>query len=642
MTTGSDVRDEAPVTYCRVCQIEVPAGEFCGLCGVRHEPGRHDGPDWLRGSAYSAASNEKLWTPALTSSLFPQLSTGARGSFRLVVIGWLAAVVLFGLLRMPATLIAVATLGLPLLFVLSLWEADAHQDLPRRTLAVTALLGIGLGVGWALLTGVVVARSYGVPLQSGIAVTRVLRMGIGIPVAGALLTLVPAVVIRLLRPSSRESLDGFMIGALGALSFTAAGTLTRLTSQLSTGLVNRERPVFGMLVEATIRGVAVPVCAMAVGGLIGTALWFTRPPSKADQHTGVVRLLLAGAGLGVLVIYVSLGLIDVRAVPQWIQLGCYLAVAALAVLLLRIGLQLALLHEAQEEAHTDQPILCPECGMVVPDMPFCSACGAATRSSPRSSRNARRDARPSRDPEACAAAPTVLPGYGLAPGDYAVQPLSHTPFRKLLLRWLLAIAVVAAALGGLTVLRTKPSALYSCPPNCGSPPTGKPVATNPRFAAANAAFSVSYPAEGAAYKVTRQDNGVTAELLIGDGGMLQLFSEPAGGRSPRDIAQALVRKKFPDTRTAYVIPNAMVGYQPGYGEVVDCWPQGANSSYARMRVMVMVAVKDDLALVAGAVGPYHEFGPDFGPGPPSGANLEIAEDMGKYVNSFSWRGDPPR
>ena len=56
----------------------------------------------------------------------------------------------------------------------------------------------------------------------------------------------------------------------------------------------------------------------------------------------------------------------------------------------------------------------------------------------------------------------------------------------------------------------------------------------------------------------------------------------------------------------------------------------------------MVAVKNDLALVASAVGPFHAFGPDFGPGPPSGANLEIAEDMGKYVNSFSWRGDPAR
>ena len=86
----------------------------------------------------------------------------------------------------------------------------------------------------------------------------------------------------------------------------------------------------------------------------------------------------------------------------------------------------------------------------------------------------------------------------------------------------------------------------------------------------------------------------------------------------------------------------MVGYQSGYGLVADCWPQGANSNYMRMRVIAMVAVKDDLALIASAVGPYREFGPDFGSGKPSGANLQLALDMGKYVNSFAWRGDPPR
>jgi hypothetical protein len=93
---------------------------------------------------------------------------------------------------------------------------------------------------------------------------------------------------------------------------------------------------------------------------------------------------------------------------------------------------------------------------------------------------------------------------------------------------------------------------------------------------------------------------------------------------------------------AYEIPNAMVGYQPGYGLAADCWPQASNASYSRMRVVVMVAVKNDLALVAGAAGPYHAFGPDFGSGKPSGANLQLALDMGKYVNSFHWRGDPLR
>ncbi|OBI84171.1 hypothetical protein, partial [Mycobacterium sp. E740] len=194
----------------------------------------------------------------------------------------------------------------------------------------------------------------------------------------------------------------------------------------------------------------------------------------------------------------------------------------------------------------------------------------------------------------------------------------------------------------VSAMSSKPPVRYVCPPDCGRPPTGTPVEINPRFVAADGAFAVSYPAPTSAYRVSTQATGVTAELVGGDGGTLQLFSQAAGGRSARDIAKAVIGSTFPDTRTAYEIPNAMVGYHSGYGEVADCWPQGANSSYLRMRVVVLVAVKNDLALIAAAMGPYHEFGPDFGFGKPSGANLQIALDMGKYVNSFMWRGDPPR
>jgi hypothetical protein len=86
----------------------------------------------------------------------------------------------------------------------------------------------------------------------------------------------------------------------------------------------------------------------------------------------------------------------------------------------------------------------------------------------------------------------------------------------------------------------------------------------------------------------------------------------------------------------------MVGYQPGYGEAADDWPQGSAAAYSRVRIIVMAAVKNDVALIAFATGPYRAFGPDSGPGIPSGANLQLAQDMGKYVNSFQWSGDPDR
>jgi hypothetical protein len=627
---------------CRVCRTEVPAGEFCGLCGDHLVERRGNGPSWLRPRAYGAAPGEHLLLPSLASSLFPHLPDRSRTAFRIVLGLVVVGLVTFATLRMPAALITVAALGLPLLFLLYLRETDAHRDLPVSTLLMTAGLGITLGIGWVLLTGAAVARSYGVPLGTGIAAGRILRDGLGIPVASMVLMLVPAILVRLLRPSGRESLDGFMIGALGALTFSAAATITRLAPQFATGMIARSRPIASLIVEAGIRGIAVPLTATAVGGLIGTALWFTRPESKADQHTRYIRVVLAGFAAAVVAVYAGLGLVDVSHVPQWLQLVIHLSVSMVALLLLRIGLHLALLHEEHDEVHSEEPVLCPHCHHVVPDMAFCPACGVATRAASRTSRQERRDARPvSREPDE----PTTditHPGYSVMAGTYDAAPVKRTSRARLLRTWGAGIIVVALALVALSVIIQKPVARYVCPPDCGHPPTGEPVAVNPRFTAPDGSFSVSYPAPSNVYKITTSPTGIRADFLGGDGGTMQLMSRPANGQSAEDIAKSLVKQTFPDTKTAYEIPNAMVGYVPGYGLVADCWPQGSNSNYMRMRVITMVAVKNNLALIAAAVGPFRQFGPDFGLGKPSGANLQLALDMGKYVNSFSWKGDPPR
>lgn len=387
--------DQVPTAECRVCQTDVPAGEYCGLCGCHLTPRPGEGPDWLRIRDFGAAPGEHLLQPSLASSLFPHLPPRSRTVFRVGLAVVFIALVVFAVLRLPAALVTVASLGFPFLFLLYLRESDAFADIPPRTWALTAALGIGLGVGWVLLTGAAVARSYGIALGAGVVGARMLRDGIGIPLGGVILMLMPAVIVRLLRPPTRESLDGFMIGALGALSFTAAATLTRLAPQFGTGVVSK-RPMESLIVEAGIRGVAVPLTAAAAGGLIGAALWFTRPPSKEKQRPGLVRALLVSFAVAVLVVYLSLGLIDVSHFPQVLMLVLYLAVAAVALFLLRVGLHLALLHEAHDEILSDEPLLCPHCGHVVPDMAFCPACGVATRASSRSSRTARRDTRPVR------------------------------------------------------------------------------------------------------------------------------------------------------------------------------------------------------------------------------------------------------
>ncbi len=202
------------------------------------------------------------------------------------------------------------------------------------------------------------------------------------------------------------------------------------------------------------------------------------------------------------------------------------------------------------------------------------------------------------------------------------------------------VAGLMIALLALTFIDSKVAdePVYSCPPDCGRPPTALPVSTNPVFTAPGGEFSVSYPAPSVAYEITMQDNGVTAKWLLGDGGTMRLFGQPANGSDATAVVQQVLADAFPDSVVSYELPNANLGYHNGYGVVAD-FPQPRGKP---LRVIVIGAVKNALALVAVAEGPFRQFSQEFGPGPPSPANLQIAQDMGKYVDSFSWRGDPTR
>jgi hypothetical protein len=231
-------------------------------------------------------------------------------------------------------------------------------------------------------------------------------------------------------------------------------------------------------------------------------------------------------------------------------------------------------------------------------------------------------------------------GVAVPPGRYRAQGAPRALYKATL--GLLALGLGAAmVILGVWDRLVNDAATYNCPPDCGRPPNSVPVASLPRYVAPGELFSVSYPPPGAAYEVSTGADGVTARYTSGDGGVLRLFSEPAGGRIARRVVTDILAKQYPNAAVAYELPNAMVGYQLGYGVIVNFQRPGLSTRF-ELRVVILAAVKNDLALVAVAEGPFRRFSPDFGPGPPSSANLELAMDMGKYVESFGWKGDPPR
>ncbi len=397
--TGPPVpHDAMPTMHCAVCDTDVPAGAFCGTCGAHLSAQRGNGRGVLRPGAYAAAPGEHVLRLSVASSLFPHLPHRSRAPFRVALAVIVLTLIAFAFLRWQAPLIAVSALGLPLLFLLYLHETDIDDDLPASSLALTAALGVGLGVGWALLTGSIVADSYDVALSGGASQGYSIVEAL-IPAGSAVLMVLPAVVVRLWRPGTRESLDGFVIGALSAIAFVAAATLTRLAPQLATGPTAQDQPVSELLAEAGIQGVAMPLTAAAAGGLIGVALWFRRPAGM-DRRPAVV--LIGSSFIVVLSLYVALGLSEVSSFANGFHFGLHVLVAIVALLALRIGVQAALLHEAHDEMNPEDagvvPALRPRRSghRVLPELrsryPCCIADCARRPSHHRRHRGARRTA----------------------------------------------------------------------------------------------------------------------------------------------------------------------------------------------------------------------------------------------------------
>ncbi|MFI5506848.1 zinc ribbon domain-containing protein [Mycobacterium sp. NPDC051804] len=591
----------ASTMVCQACENEVPESTFCGLCGAA-QTGRL-GRRRIR--AYAAAPSEHTLVPSVATSLFPHLPRRALLPFRVGLVLLVVTMVVCALMRWQAPLITVCALGLPILFLIYLREAQIDRDVPRFSLVLTAVFGATLGVGSALVTGAVVAASYVVSLgpdYSGAQPVVDSLAVMAIPIGAAAVMLIPAAMIWLVPTGARELLDGFVFGALAAISFTAAVTFTLLAPQLETGVTaDWTLPVSVLLVEGGIRGIAIPVTSAALGGLVGVTLWSGR------------RVLIAASVLVALGLFGVTGVVEVlTTISPYVHLGIHVVITLVALIAVRFGIQAALLNERQAPVDEGVRVLCPQCETVVPDMPFCPNCGVAAHASSHTLRTIRRTA-----------------------ADETVEVRRTSNTRILLAVAALTTVVAAAGVAAAVVVTPEPPE-YVCPPDCGRPPIAEPIESNPRFVSPDGAFSVQYPGPGTAYKATLNPDGVDLEYVGGDTGTMSLFGLPAEGRTPKEITESLIQGKYPFAKIDYEIPNAMVGYELGYGVVMNEYPQDARGAFSRLRLVVLVAVRNDYALVAGAIGPFREFTRDDGPGHPSGANLQLAMDMGKYVNSFRW------
>ena len=141
-------QDVVPTMRCEVCQVDVPAGNFCGLCGSHLVSDSRKGPRWLRGDTFGAAPNENVLLPSVASSLFPHLPQRSRTPFRVGLVLLLMGLVGFAVIKMPVGVDHGRALGLPVLFLLYLAESGVYRDVPLSVLCGGRRVSVR-GSAWA-------------------------------------------------------------------------------------------------------------------------------------------------------------------------------------------------------------------------------------------------------------------------------------------------------------------------------------------------------------------------------------------------------------------------------------------------------------------------------------------------------------
>jgi hypothetical protein len=206
------------------------------------------------------------------------------------------------------------------------------------------------------------------------------------------------------------------------------------------------------------------------------------------------------------------------------------------------------------------------------------------------------------------------------------------------------VALFMVALGITAQLSVQPS-VVTCPAPCRLPPVVGPALPAPHTYTSSAlGYSLDYydlPDRQVTFKGQNAGSVQFSYNTNGGGSFPITFSgEVAGGRTPRQLVDALAKAQFPSAGFVFAVPEAELGNNAGYAGIYDYQSTSATSQTEHLRVVIEAAVKNDVAVEVVAVGPYRPPNPATD-GHPNPSLTGVTFYLDPIGNTVRWKGDQP-
>ena len=369
----ADQLERPPLVTCPHCGMTVPAGNFCGHCGAHLTTA-----STTRRHAFAAVPNERVVHLSVVTTLFPHLNHRRGGAFQWALLAGSAAVIVLAMLHLFAPATVAATLLLPVLYLLYLYEVEIYEDEPWLLVGATMVVGAVFGYAFTSFSGAAVSLLN----LTGDQDNAFVLAGVAIPIVAQALMLAGPLFLYVFRRRFREPLDGLTFGAASALGFTLTHSLTVLWPAINGTLVAGGDPV-DWLLRLLRAGILVSLINASTTALVTAALWLHRYDRRRLSRpwaSSILATIVVAFGAQVV-----LGMLSVALPSLLVEVGVRLLAAIALLLYVRLVIHQALLVEGVEHA-IGPDARCPECHRMVPTMAFCPACGAARAASPKQGR----------------------------------------------------------------------------------------------------------------------------------------------------------------------------------------------------------------------------------------------------------------